>query len=131
MVPGIGAETTAELKPERFQFFISYANEDEKIANAVLTAIKAAVGPSADVFMDVALSFGVGFEEEIKRKLHETNVLVVIHSGILKPAFAFPGLELGFFMGIMEADTREDFPRRIVPIYLEKPPDSVKREEGI
>ena len=131
MVPGTSVETTAGLKPDRFQFFISYASEDDKIANAVSTTIKAAMGPSADVFMDVALSFGVSFEEEIKRKLHETNVLVVIYSGILKPAFAFPGLELGYFMSIMEDETREDFPRRIVPIYFEKPPDSVKGQEGI
>ena len=132
MVPGTGTETTAELKPERFQFFISYAHEDDKIANAVFTAIKTAMGPSADVFMDVALSFGVSFEDELKKKLHETNVLVVIHSGsILKPAFAFPGLELGYFMNIMDDKKRKDFPRRIVPIYFEKPPDSVKGQEGI
>jgi hypothetical protein len=131
MASGAGAETTTEIQQERFHFFVSYASEDRKIADAVETMIKAAMGPSADVFLDEALSFGVSFEEEIKKKLDETNVLVVVHSGILKPAFAFPGLELGYFMRIMEGETRGDFPRRIVPIYSGKPPDSVKGQEGI
>src|SRR5262249_29219593 len=96
------SEKTTEVRQERFQFFISYAHEARRIADAVERVIKAGMGPSADVFMDEALSFGVSFEQEIKKKLDETNVLVVVHSGILKPAFAFPGLELGYFIRIME-----------------------------
>jgi hypothetical protein len=131
MATGTGAEKLIEVPSERFYFFISYASEDRKVADAVETMIKGGMGPSADVFMDEALSFGESFEEEIKEKLCETNVLVVVHSGILKPAFAFPGLELGYFIRIMENETRKDFPRRIVPIYFGKPPDSVKGQEGI
>jgi hypothetical protein len=122
---------TTEVQPERFRFFISYAHEDRRIAEAVEAMIRAAMGPSADVFMDEALSFGVLFEEEIKKELDETNVLVVVHSGILKPAFAFPGLELGYFIRSMEDKTREDFPRRIVPIYSGEPPDAVRGQQGI
>jgi len=125
------AKKTAEVSPERFQFFISYAHEDRRIAEAVEAMIRAAMGPSAEVFMDEALSFGVLFEEEIKKELDETNVLVVVHSGILKPAFAFPGLELGYFIRSMDDKTREDFPRRIVPIYSGEPPDAVRGQQGI
>lgn len=130
MATGTAAAKLIEVAPERFHFFISYASEDRKIADAVETMIKTAMGPSADVFMDEQLSFGQSFEKEIKEKLDETNVLVVVHSGILKPAFAFPGLELGYFIHTMEHETREDFPRRIVPIYSGKPPESVKGQEG-
>jgi hypothetical protein len=122
---------SAEVKPERFRFFISYASEDYNIAIAVSNAIQTATGPSAEVFMDVALTFGDSFLKEIKTRLDETNVLVVIHSGILKSAFAYPGLELGYFLRIMESETREDFPRRIVPVYMVNPPDAVKEREGI
>ena len=69
MAPDTGAEKAIEVPQERFQFFISYASEDRKIADAVETMIKAAMGPSADVFMDEALSFGESFEEEIKENL--------------------------------------------------------------
>jgi hypothetical protein len=131
MAHGAGAEMPVEAPAERFHFFISYASEDSEIADAVETMIKTGMGPSADVFMDEALSMGESFEEEIKEKLARTNVLVVVDSGILKPAFAFPGLELGYFLHIMEKETREDYPRRVVPIYSGKPPDSVRGQEGI
>jgi hypothetical protein len=131
MAPPDTENIVTEVRPERLHFFISYAREDRRIAEAVEAMIKAAMGPSADVFIDEALSFGVLFEDEIKKKLDETNVLVVVHSGILKPAFAFPGLELGYFIRSMADKTSEDFPRRIVPIYSGAPPDAVRGQQGI
>lgn len=116
---------------DRFLFFISYAREDRKIADAVEMMIKDGMGPSADVFIDEALTFGVSFEDEIKKKLDETNVLVVVYSGVLKPTFAFPGLELGYFIHSMENEKREDCPRRILPIYFGTPPESLKGQQGI
>jgi hypothetical protein len=120
-----------ELKAGRFRFFITYAREDYNIAIAVNNAIQTAVGPAAEVFMDVALQFGTNFHEEIKSRLDDTNVLVVIHSGILKSAFAFPGLELGWFLRVSEGEKGSNFPRRIVPIYLDKPPDTVALDNGV
>ena len=108
-----------EVKAWRFRFFISYAREDYNIAIAVNNAIQTAAGPAAEVFMDVALQFGLNFQEEIKSRLDQTNVFVVIHSGILRSAFEFPGLELGYFLRVMESEPSLDFPRRIVPIYRE------------
>jgi hypothetical protein len=127
----VGIKPTIAPRTGRFRFFVSYAREDYNIAIAVSNAIQTATGPAAEVFMDVALQFGANFYDEIKRRLDETNVLVVIHSGILKAAFAYPGLELGYFLRVMEGGTAPDCPRLIVPIYLEKPPDTVAAEEGI
>ena len=124
------AKPAHELRAGRFRFFISYAREDYNIAIAVNNAIQTAAGPAAEVFMDVALQFGVNFQEEIKNRLDETNVLVVIHSGILKSAFSFTGLELGYFLHVMESERSPDFPRRIVPIYLDKPPDAIAADAG-
>jgi hypothetical protein len=125
------AKPAHELRAGRFRFFISYAREDYNIAIAVNNAIQTAAGPAAEVFMDVALQFGVNFQEEIKNRLDETNVLVVIHSGILKSAFSFTGLELGYFLHVMESERSPDFPRRIVPIYLDKPPDAIAADAGV
>jgi hypothetical protein len=126
-----GVRPNVEPKPQPFRFFISYARENYNIAFAVREAIQTATGPAAVAFMDVALPFGVSFQKEIKSRLDETNVLVVVHSAILKSAFAFPGLELGYFIRAMESETRPDFPRLIVPIYLEKPPDTAADKQGI
>jgi transcriptional antiterminator Rof (Rho-off) len=120
-----------EVKAGRFRFFISYAREDYNIAIAVNNAIQTAAGPAAEVFMDFALQFGLNFQEEIKSRLDQTNVLVVIHSGILRSAFEFPGLELGYFLRVMESEPSPDFPRRIVPIYLDKPPDAIASDHGV
>ena len=126
-----GVKPNVECKPQPFRFFISYARENYNIAVAIRDAIQSATGPAAVVFMDVALPFGVSFQEEIKSRLDETNVLVVVHSAILKSAFAFPGLELGYFIRAMESEARPDFPRLIVPIYLEQPPDTAADKQGI
>src|SRR5947199_4734044 len=76
-----------EAKSQVYRFFISYAREDEKIAIAVYNALETAMGPSAKVFIDSGLRFGLSFQEEIKKKLDETDTLVVIDSAVLKPAF--------------------------------------------
>src|ERR1700753_68361 len=113
-----------ELKAPAFRVFIRYARENHNIATAVKDAIQNATGPAAFVFMDVALPMGVSFEKEIKNRLDETNIFVVVLSEILKPKSGPTVWERGYFPRAMEGEARADFPRRIAPIYLEKPPDS-------
>src|SRR3954471_22220559 len=120
-----------EAKSQVFRFFISYAREDEKIAIAVYNALETAMGPSAKVFIDSGLRFGLSFQDEIKKKLDETDTLVVIDSAVLKPAFGYTGMELGYFIRVMERDSDPDLSRRIVPIYLENPPEILSGHEGI
>jgi hypothetical protein len=120
-----------EAKSQVYRFFISYAREDEKIAIAVYNALETAMGPSAKVFIDSGLRFGLSFQDEIKKKLEETDTLVVIDSAVLKPAFGYTGMELGYFISVMGRDLDPQVSRRIVPIYLEKPPDILSGHEGM
>jgi hypothetical protein len=113
------------------QAFISYAKEDEKIASAVRDAIRTALGVFANVFMDDALHFGLSFQDEIKERLDETDLLVVIYSATLKPSHGYTGMELGYFIGTMQRGEAMGRPRRIVPIYLDTPPDLLAGNEGI
>ena len=82
-----GTEKVTDLgsKPRVLRIFISYAKEDQKIAIAVYNAIQIALGAFADVFIDDALRFGLKFQDEIKKRLDQTDVLVVIYSAELKP----------------------------------------------
>jgi len=121
----------SEPKPRILRVFISYAKEDEKIAAATFEAIRTALGTFADVFIDNALQFGVSFQEEIQKRLDETDLLVVIYSAALKPSHSFTGMELGYFIGTMQRNQSSDRPRRIVPIYLDTPPDILAGNEGI
>jgi hypothetical protein len=131
----VGTGIVRKIEPEHEQrmlrLFISYAREDEKIAIAVANAVQIALGPSAEVFIDTGLRFGLDFKEEIKRKLDATDVLIAVSSDALKPAFGFTGMELGYFIHSMERDLKPAFRRRIVPVYLEKPPDVLAEDEGV
>jgi len=118
-------------KPQMLRVFISYAREDEKIAVAVFDTIRTALGTFADVFIDNALRFGLSFQDEIQKKLDETDLLVVIYSATLKPSYSFTGMELGYFMGVMKRGDATEHSRRIVPIYIETPPDTIAGNEGI
>src|SRR5580693_4527138 len=120
-----------ERKPHILRVFISYAKEDEKIAVAAFEAIRTALGTFADVFIDTALQFGVSFQDEIRKRLDETELLVVVYSAALKPSHSFTGMELGYFIGTMERNQPPERPRRIVPIYLDNPPDILSGNEGI
>lgn len=121
----------AEPKPRILRVFISYAREDEKIAIAAVDALRTALGPFADVFIDNALQFGLSFQEEIKKRLDLTDLLVVIYSGVLKHSHSFTGMELGYFIGVIERDQQSHHQRRIVPIYLDDPPEILSGYEGI
>lgn len=121
----------AESNQNTLRLFISYAREDEKIAIAVSNAVQIALGPSAEVFIDTGLRFGLDFKEEIKKKLDATDVLIVISCNTLKPAYGFTGMELGYFIHAMERESDHRFRRRIVPVYLEKPPDVLAEDEGV
>jgi hypothetical protein len=124
-------QAISEPKPRILRVFISYAKEDEKIAVAAFEAIRTALGTFADVFIDNALQFGVSFQDEIKKRLDETDLLVVIYSATLKPSHSFTGMELGYFIGAMERNQQAERPRKIVPIYLDTPPDILSGNEGI
>ena len=120
-----------QSQPEILRVFISYAREDAKIAIAVFDALRTALGAFADVFIDNALRFGLSFQEEIKSRLDATDLLVVVYSATLKPVYSFAGMELGYFMALQKRDADRRRPRRIVPIYLETPPDVIAGNEGI
>jgi hypothetical protein len=126
-----GMTSSGPVEPRVFRLFISYAREDAKVAIAVFNALQSALGPSAEVFIDSGLRFGLNFEEEIRRRLDQTDTLVVINSNALKPAFGFTGMELGYFISAMDHETGRDFPRRIVPVYAEHPPDILAKHQGI
>jgi hypothetical protein len=118
-----------DLKPRILRVFVSYAREDEKIAVAAFEAIRTALGTFADVFIDNALQFGLSFQDEILKRLDDTDLLVVIYSATLKPAHSFTGMELGYFMRVRDQDPKRR--RRIVPIYQDDPPDILAGNEGI
>ena len=69
--------------PGTLRLFISYAREDEKIADAVRAALsKALPTPLAFVDMDkYTIEVGADFAADIQDKLDKAHVLVIVYTG--------------------------------------------------
>lgn len=85
--------------PTTLNLFISYAREDENIADAVRTALtKALPTPLAFVEMDkYTIEVGADFAEDIQEKLNRAHVLVLVHTARPKLSFGWTGQELRYF----------------------------------
>src|SRR6266404_6568060 len=72
--------------PSTLRLFISYAREDEKIADAVRAALsKALPTPLAFVDMDkYTIDVGADFAADIQDKLDKAHVLVIVYTGRAK-----------------------------------------------
>jgi TIR domain len=84
------------MKPRILKLFISYAREDAPIAIAVSNCLQVALGNVfAEVFIDRKLEAGLDFSVQIQQKLDETDILIIIYSGVEKPSHSWTGVELG------------------------------------
>lgn len=116
-------------EPRILRIFISYASEDLKIAHAIATNLSDAL---PDGFAEVCfdkwfLQAGAEFKKQIEQKLEKTDIFIIVYTGVDKPAYSFPGWELGFFEALKKNDPR----RRIVPVFLESLPHAAPEYEGV
>jgi hypothetical protein len=65
---------------------------------------------------------GLAFNVQIQEKLDETDILIIVYTGVDKPNHSWTGVELGYFLSALKHNTSADLPRKIVPIFLENPP---------
>lgn len=113
-----------------FRIFISYASEDLCIANAIATCFKAAL---PDFFAEVNidkkfLEPGSAFQTQIEAKLQETDIFILVYTGVEKRSHSFTGWEVGYFDRILRTDPRR---RKKIAIYLYSPPATTASDEGI
>jgi hypothetical protein len=121
--------------PTTLNLFISYAREDEIIANAVRAALANALPtPPAFVEMDkYTIEVGVDFSTEIQKKLDRAHVLVLVHTARPKENFGWTGQELGYFRAQKAMNPKVDgIERRIVFVTLAAdPPPGTEMLNGI
>jgi TIR domain len=119
------------MKPTILKLFISYAREDAPIAIAVSNCLQAALGNVfAEIFIDNMVTPGLAFNVQIQEKLDETDILIIVYTGVDKPNHSWTGVELGYFLSALKHNTSADLPRKIVPIFLENPPDGGFHNSG-
>jgi hypothetical protein len=125
---------SAPAKPRILQLFISYAHEDENIANAVYGALRQALGTNfANIFLDkISIETGLDFETQIENTLDSTDIFIIVYTGAEKPSHGYTGWEVGYFRRVQRLGENDlGIERRIVPLYLYEPPATVTSIQGI
>ena len=116
--------------------FLSYASEDQSIANAVKLALKTAFSNDIDIIMMSEFVSGHNWRKIIQQSISDTDVMIVIATGQLKPSHSFTGAEVGAFeQSIFAHPQMARWPklsRLMIPFaVLAKVPDTVNDYEGI
>lgn len=118
--------------PRILRMFISYASEDLQLANAIANGLRSSLGesPFAEVNFDRwSLQAGEQFKKQLAAKLEQSDILIIVYTGTEKHSHSFTGWEVGFFESlIMRAPPGS---KRIIPMYLESPPDPVSGYQGV
>jgi hypothetical protein len=121
---------TRASQPDRqvLRIFISYASQDRDIAIAVGEALKGALHDDfAEINLDKwFMEAGIEFAAQIRKKLEQTDIFIVIFTGTEKESHSFTGMEVGYFMRVMEGR-----PGRMVPLFLKAPPATMSAVHGI
>ncbi|MBY5672295.1 hypothetical protein HFO32_23105 [Rhizobium leguminosarum] len=118
------------------RIFCSYAREDADFLQAFLRAFSSLndlVNHNIVAFSDNDIQAGKSIDAVLTDKLQETDILVVIFANTLKKAFAYPGWEVGYFQGLINAElkTTGKTSRSIVSFFLTDPPQIIQSLLGI
>jgi hypothetical protein len=118
------------------KIFISYATEDQKIADVLKLSLKAAFRDDIDITMMSDFATGLNWRGVIQQSISETDVMIVIATGRLKPSHSFTGAEVGAFgQSVFTQPKMKKWPnlqRRMIPFaVLARVPDTINEFEGI
>lgn len=122
-------EPKIEGKKPPFRIFISYASEDLFIAEAIGKCLRVALDRHfSEINLDrLFLQPGSKYKTQIESKLEDTDVLVIVYTGVDKPSHGYTGWEVGYFDRVMKTAPN----KKKVSVYLEHPPDISLEEQGI
>jgi hypothetical protein len=74
------------------------------------------------------LEAGLAFQTQIEGKLQQTNLFVLVYTGVEKRSHSFTGWEVGYFDRILRTDATG---RKKISLYLYGPPATTASEQGI
>jgi TIR domain len=122
---------TASIK-----IFISYASDDERIAEVLARTLRATFVNSIEITMMSDFPAGVNWRRLIDSSISQTDLLIAIASGRLRPSHSWTGFEIGSFSfstGIAPKMKRyQHLDRLMIPFaVLERMPSTLNEFEGI
>jgi TIR domain len=121
---------------KNINIFLSYAHEDQAIADAVATMLRSAFYETLDITMMSEFPAGLNWRRLIDESIEATDLMIAIATGRLKPGHSFTGFEIGSFTTSMRfrptMTVAPTVPRRMIPFaVLDKTPAAVNDFEGI
>jgi hypothetical protein len=120
----------------RINIFLSYASEDQRLAEAIASGLDNAFKYGIDLKHMSLFQPGVNYRTLIDQALDEADVLLVVATGKEKLAHSFTGYEVGYFRRSMVnrkyIDERQRMERMIIPIALSADiPDTLSDIQGV
>jgi hypothetical protein len=118
------------------EIFLSYASEDQKLVDAVATALIGAFQRSVNLTYMSEFALGAAFRDKIDEAVDKADVFLAIASGRPRFSFTFTGYEVGYFRrSRKERPLITDSPRVervLVPFaVLTEIPDTMSEFEGV
>lgn len=122
---------TASIK-----IFISYASDDERIADILAKTLRATFVNSIEITMMSEFPVGINWRRLIDSGISQTDILIAITSGRLKPSHSWTGFEIGSFSFSTSIAPKmkryEHLDRLMIPFaVLERMPSTLNEFEGI
>ena len=118
------------------EIFLSYASEDQKLVDAVATALIGAFQRSVNLTYMSEFALGAAFRDKIDEAVDKADVFLAIASGRPRFSFTFTGYEVGYFRrSRKERPLITDSPRIervLIPFaVLTEIPDTMSEFEGV
>src|SRR4029077_12569956 len=118
------------------KLFISYSSEDQQIADVLKLTLRAAFRDDINIIMMSEFATGLNWKGIIEQSISDTDVMIVIATGRLKPSHSFTGYEVGAFkQSVFAQPNMTKWPslqRRMIPFaVLAQVPDTINEFEGI
>jgi hypothetical protein len=122
---------TASIK-----IFISYASDDERIADILAKTLRATFVNSIEITMMSEFPVGINWRRLIDSGISQTDILIAITSGRLKPSHSWTGFEIGSFSFSTSIAPKmkryQHLDRLMIPFaVLERMPSTLNEFEGI
>lgn len=121
---------------DALKIFISYALEDQTIADALARQLNAAFDREIEITMMSEFQTGEKWRELILKSIFDTDIFIPIETGQLKRSHSFTGAEVGMFTAYLNISPKmkkhPDMARLMIPFaVLTSSTDTTNEFEGI
>src|SRR4051812_33456454 len=107
---------------QNINIFLSYAQEDQAIADAIASILRKAFFDTFDITMMSEFPTGLNWRNLIDDAIETTDIMIAIVTGRLKPGHSFTGYEIGSFSFSMRSkpnmNIAPNVKRRMIPFAV-------------